>query len=163
MSDAKRKQIKKKVSAAASRNESRAEPKRADRAGEKAIELKDKAASFAREHPIALVAGGLAVGILVSSFFRGSPTRKAGRAIGRKTASLAAVVADLAIAYAQQAYEAAEEARRAGSDKLGELGGTVGDKARDWGEDAAEYAAGAAEAARKAGKSVGKSLRDRLH
>ena len=160
MSDAKRKQIKKKVSAAASRNESRAEPKRADRAGEKAIELKDKAASFAREHPIALVAGGLAVGILVSSFFKGSPTRKAGRAIGRKTASLAAVVADLAIAYAQQAYEAAEEARRAGSDKLG---GTVGDKARDWGEDAAEYAAGAAEAARKAGKSVGKSLRDRLH
>jgi hypothetical protein len=163
MSDAKRKQIKKKVSAAASRNESRAEPKRADRAGEKAIELKDKAASFAREHPIALVAGGLAVGILVSGFFKGSPTRKAGRAIGRKTASLAAVVADLAIAYAQQAYEAAEEARRAGSDKLGELGGTVGDKARAGGEDAAQYAAGAAEAARKAGKSVGKSLRDRLH
>lgn len=163
MSEAKRKEIKRKVSAAESRNEARAEPKPADRAGEKAIEMKDRLASFARQHPITTVAGGLAIGILVSSFFRGSPTRKAGRAIGRKTAGLGAIVAELAVAYAQRAYEAADEARRSGAGKLGELGDSVSDRARSFSEDAADYAASAAQAARKAGKSAGRSIRSRLH
>jgi hypothetical protein len=138
MTDAKRSEIKKKVSAAESRNEARAEPKSSNQGRGKTAPMNERLASFAKEHPIATVAGGLAVGILVSSFFRGSPTRKAGRAIGQKTATLAAVVADLAIAYAQQAYEAADEARRASADKLSELGGTMADKARDWSYDAAD-------------------------
>jgi ElaB/YqjD/DUF883 family membrane-anchored ribosome-binding protein len=163
MPDAKRNEIKNKVSAAKSRNQQRTEPTTSERAGERAIEVKDKFAAFAREHPIATVAGGLAVGVLVSSLFRGSPTRKAGRAIGKKTAGLAAIATELALAFAQQAYEAADEARRTGTDKLGELGGAVGDSARNLSEDAAEYAASAADAARKAGKSAFKSIRSRLN
>ena len=162
MTDAKRNEIKNKVSAAESRNEERAEPRMIDRTGEKAVELKDKFASFAKEHPIAMVAGGLAVGIVISSFFRGSPTRKAGRAIGKRTAGLAALAAELAIAYAQQAYEASEEARRAGAEKLSELSAAAGERARSLTGDAADYASGAADAARKAGKSVRKSIRNRL-
>lgn len=163
MTEAKRKEINKKVTEAQSRNQERAEPSIGDRAGDRAIEAKDKFISFAREHPIATVAGGLAIGILVSSLFRGSPTRKAGRAIGKKTAGLAAIAAELAVAYAQQAYEAADEARRAGADKLTDLGSTVGENARSLGEGAADYASGAAQAARKAGKSALKSVRNRLH
>jgi ElaB/YqjD/DUF883 family membrane-anchored ribosome-binding protein len=163
MPDTKRNEIKQKVTAAENRNEARAEPKAADSAGEKAVELKDKIGSFARQHPIAVMAGGLAVGILVSSFFRGSPTRKAGRAIGKKTAGLAAIAAELALAYAQQIYKAAEEARETGADQLGTLGETISDSARGLTEDAADYAAAAAEAARKTGKSAIKSIRSRLH
>ncbi|MBO0750314.1 MAG: hypothetical protein J2O44_07805, partial [Porphyrobacter sp.] len=96
MTDAKRKEIKRKIAAAESRIQARVEgPSLTDRVGEKAIEAKDKFAAFAREHPIATVAGGLAVGILVSSLFRGSPTRKAGRKLGKTAASLAAIAAEL--------------------------------------------------------------------
>jgi hypothetical protein len=163
MPDAKRHEIKRKVSAAQSRNEARAEPATSDRAGEKAVEAKDRMVAFVRAHPIATVAGGLAVGILVSSVFRGSPTRKAGKAIGRKTAGLAAIVADLAVTYAQQAYEAAEEARRAGAEKVDEWGDALGDGARGLSDGAAGYAASAAAAARKTRKSVGRSIRSRIH
>jgi len=163
MAETKRNQIKKKVSAAKSRNQSRATPTKADRASVQEPGVKDKFTAFAREHPIMTVAGGLAVGVLVSSFFRGSPTRKAGRALGKKGAGLAAIATELAIAFAQQAYAAADEARKAGADKLGDLSETMGDNARSLSADAADYAAGAANAARKAGKSAFKSLRSRLN
>jgi len=153
MTDAKRTQIKRKVAAAKTRNQARAEsPGLAARAGEKAIEAKDKFAGFAREHPIATVVGGLALGVLVSGLFRGSPTRKAGRKLGKKAASLAALGAELAIAYAQHAMEAASEAREAGAERLGH-----------WGEDAADYVAGARDTVRETGKSIGQAIRDRLN
>jgi hypothetical protein len=153
MTDAKRKNIKRKVTAAKSRNEARAEPASlTDRAGEKAIEAKDKFTAFAKSHPIATVAGGLAVGILVSGLFRGSPTRKAGKKIGTKAAGLAALATELAIAYGQSAMEKAGDAREAGADKLG-----------SWSEDAADYVASARAAARETGKSITQALRDRLN
>jgi hypothetical protein len=153
MTDAKRKEIKRKVAAAESRNEIRAEsPSLTDRAGEKAIEAKDKFAAFAREHPLATVAGGLAIGILLSSLFRGSPTRKAGEKIGRKAAGLAAIATEMAIAYAQSAMDAASEAREAGAEKLGE-----------WSEDATDYVASARATARDTGKSISQAIRDRLN
>jgi hypothetical protein len=153
MTEAKRSEIRQKVAAAEDRNQARAEgPSLADRAGERAIEAKDKFAAFAKEHPIATVAGGLAIGILVSSLFRGSPTRKAGRKLGEKAAGLAALATELAVTYAQSAIEAANEAREAGADKLG-----------SWSEDAADYLASAGAAARDTGKSFTQALRDRLN
>ena len=52
MPDTKRNQIKKKVSAAKSRNITRAEPRSAGRAGENASGAKGGFASFARDRPI---------------------------------------------------------------------------------------------------------------
>jgi hypothetical protein len=153
MAEAKRNQIRKKVAAAESRNQARAEaPSLTQRAGDKALEAKDKFTAFAREHPIATVVGGVAVGILVSSLFRGSPTRKAGRTLGRKAAGLAALGAELAVAYAQSAMEAASEAREAGAERLG-----------GWSEDAADYVASARDTVRETGKSIAEALRDRLN
>jgi len=153
MAEAKRNQIEKKVAAARSRNQSRAEaPGLPERAGERAIEAKDKLAAFAREHPIATVVGGVAIGVLVSGLFRGSPTRRAGKDLGKKAAGLAAIGAELALAYAQQAMEAAGEAREAGADALG-----------NWSEDAADYVASARETVRETGKSFAQALRDRLN
>jgi hypothetical protein len=153
MTEAKRSKIRRKVAAAKGRNEARAEaPSLTDRAGEKGIEAKDKFAAFAKQHPIATVAGGLALGILVSGLFRGSPTRKAGRKLGSKAAGLAALATELAVAYAHSAMEAAGEAREAGAEKLG-----------SWSEDAADYLASAGAAARDTGKSFTQALRDRLN
>ena len=153
MAEAKRSQIRKKVADAESRNRSRSEGTGlAGHAGEKAIEAKDKFAAFARQHPIATVAGGVAIGILVSGLFRGSPTRKAGKEIGKKAAGLAALGAELALAYTQHAMEAAGEAREAGAETLG-----------SWSEDAADYMSSARDSLRETGKSLTKALRERLN
>jgi len=153
MADAKRSNIRKKVTAAKSRNQSRAQaPSMTDRAGEKALAAKDKFTAFAKEHPITTVAGALALGVLVSGFFRGSPTRKAGKKLGQRAAGLAALATEIAVAYGQQAMEKAGEARETGADKLG-----------DWSEDAADYVASARAAARETGRSITKALRDRLN
>jgi hypothetical protein len=164
MTEAKRKEIKQKVAAAESRNQARSQPPSLpERAGEKAIEAKDKFTAFARQHPIATVAGGLAIGVLVSSLFRGSPTRKAGKKIGQKTAAWAGIAAELALAYAQQAMETAKDARDAGAETLGDWGGSLSKGAHDLGEDAADYVASARASARETGKSIRQALRDRLN
>ena len=75
------------------------------------IEAKDKFTAFAKKHPIATLAGGLAVGILVSGLFGGSPTRKAGKKLGKSAAGLAALATELAVAYAQSAMEATADTR----------------------------------------------------
>jgi hypothetical protein len=157
MAEAKRSQIRKKVIASESRNKARAAtPTLSERAGETALEAKDKFTAFARKHPIATVAGGIAVGILVSGFFRGSPTRKAGRELGKRAASLAAIGTELAIAYAQHAMEAASEARQTGAETLG-----------SWSDEAAEYLSDASESVRESvregGRSLKQALRDRLN
>jgi hypothetical protein len=164
MPDAKRKNIKRKVTAAKSRNQARAEPPSfADRAGERAVEAKDKFTAFAKKHPITTVAGGLALGILVSGFFRGSPTRKAGKQLGKKAAGFAALATELAIAYGQQAMGKAGEARQAGSETLSGWSDSLSKGAHDLMEDAPDYVAGARATARKTGKAITQALRDRLN
>ena len=67
------------------------------------------------------------------------------------------------MAYAQQAWDASEDARRTGATRLDKLGDTIGKNARGLGEDAAGYAASARAAARSKGKSVTRALRSRMH
>ncbi len=162
MADAKRKTLKQKVEAGQARNRAQTENTTTifDRAGEAAIEAKDQFAAFAKKHPIATVAGGVAVGILIAGLFKGP--RRAAMKGGSKAAGLAAVGAELALAYAQQAMEAASEAGRAAAPKLERFG----DNARSAGRDAAHRAGDAGEAAlsatREAGRRLGKAIRNRI-
>ena len=87
MTDAKRQQIKTKVAAGQARHRDMGRTTIVDRAGEAAIEAKDKFVAFAKEHPVATVAGGLALGILVSGLFKRSPTRRIGNAAARRAGS----------------------------------------------------------------------------
>lgn len=132
-------------------------------ASELAADARDKFTSFAREHPLAVVAGGLAAGVLISALFKRSPTRK----LGGKAAGLAALGAEVALGYVQQAMESAGQAGRAGADKLDDLGDTLGGKARGLQRGASHLASGASDqariAARKAGKKIGKAIRDRMN
>src|SRR5690606_40295466 len=122
MSDADRTQLKKKVEDGQARHADLGRTTIVDRAGEAAIEAKDKFVAFAKEHPVATVAGGLALGILISGLFKRSPTRRLGSKAGKSAASVAALGAELALAYAQQAMDAANAAGREGAHKLREFG-----------------------------------------
>lgn len=161
MADAKRTQLRNKVAAGEARNQDRGRTTILDRAGERAIEAKDKFTEFAKEHPVATIAGGVAVGVLIAALFKG-PRRAAARG-GSKAAGLAAIGAELALAYAQQAIEAAGEAGKAGAKRLDGLG----ESARDAGRDAAERAGDAGGAAlavtRAAGKRLSKAIRNRIN
>ena len=165
MTDAKRQTLKDKVAAGQARNRDLGRTTIVDRAGEKAIETKDRFVEFAREHPVATVAGGVALGVLVSGLFKRSPTRKLGRKAAKRAGAIAALGAEFALAYAQQAMSAANEAGREGAHKLGELGETVGDGARSTGraalDRAGELSDTAREVTRDAGRRLGKALRAR--
>jgi len=163
MPEAKRTQLKKKVAAGQARNKAKTENTTTvfDRAGEAAIEAKDKFTAFAKEHPIATVAGGVALGVLIAGLFK-APRRAAMKG-GSKAAGLAAIGAELALAYAQQAMEAAGEAGKAGAKRLDGFG----DTARSVGQDAAHRASDAGETAmavtREAGKRLSKAIRSRIN
>jgi len=163
MTDAKRQTLKEKVEAGQARNRAKTENTTTifDRAGEAALEAKDKFTAFAKEHPIATVAGGVAVGVLIAAMFKG-PRRVAAKG-GSKAAGLAAIGAELALAYAQQAMEAANEAGRAAAPRLEKFG----DTAKNVGRDAAHRAGDAGETAltvtREAGRRLGKAIRNRIN
>ena len=152
MAEAKRQQIKQKVAAGVARNNDRGRTTIVDRMGERAIEAKDRFAEFAKEHPIATVTGGIAVGILVSGLFKRSPTRK----MGERASKLAAIGAELAAAYAAQAFAATEDSRKAATDKLGDLGET----ALKYGKSGSETAT---EVARTAGKRIARAIHGRFN
>ena len=163
MADNKRTALKQKVEAGQARNRAKTENTTTifDRAGEAALEAKDKFTAFAKEHPIATVAGGVAVGVLIAAMFKG-PRRVAAKG-GSKAAGLAAIGAELALAYAQQAMEAANEAGRAAAPRLEKFG----DTAKNVGRDAAHRAGDAGETAltvtREAGRRLGKAIRNRIN
>jgi hypothetical protein len=163
MTDAKRAQLKDKIAAGEARHRDLGRTTIVDRAGEAAIEAKDKFVAFAKEHPVATVAGGLAIGILISGLFKRSPTRRLGSRAGKAAAGVAALGAEFALAYAQQAMDAANVAGREGAHKLGELGDTVGSTARSTGRAAADRAGELADIARDAGDRLGKALRSRIN
>src|SRR5437868_2250102 len=156
MAEAKRQQIQKKVAAGVKRNNDRGRTTVVDRVGERALEAKDRFTEFAKEHPITTIAGGVALGFLVSSLFRGSPTRKLGKQAGKQASKLASVGAELAMAYAAQALAASEPARKEAADKLGELGET----ALKYGKTGSETAT---EVARTAGKRIARAIHGRFN
>jgi ElaB/YqjD/DUF883 family membrane-anchored ribosome-binding protein len=163
MPDAKRQTLKQKVAAGQARNKAKTENTTTilDRAGEAAIEAKDRFTAFAKEHPIATVAGGVAVGVLIAAMFKG-PRRAAVKG-GSKAAGLAALGAELALAYAQQAMEAANEAGKAGAKRLDGFGETARSASRDAAHRASDAGEAALSVTREAGKRLSKAIRNRIN
>lgn len=111
-------------------------------------------ADIAREHPGLVLAGGLAVGLLVGALI---PRRKGGRLL-RNAASLAAVAGELALAFGEQTREKAEGAR----DRIVDLSHKAGSAGRRAAHTGLEKGDEAREAglrlARKAVKAVARRL-----
>ncbi len=71
---------------------------------------------LARDYPILIVLGGLAVGVLAASLL----PRGAARRLATRAAALAAVAGELGVTFGHQAYDKAGDAARDGREKLGE-------------------------------------------
>lgn len=141
MTETKRQEIKDRITLAQARNDERDGQPLSEVIGEKAVAAKDNFTAFAREHPLATVAGGLAIGVLISAMFKNSPTRKAGRYAGARAAGLATLGSEMASAFAHSVMERASDARQAGADLA---------------EDAADSARSTA---RTIGQTIARSLR----
>ncbi|RKF18360.1 hypothetical protein D6851_14565 [Altericroceibacterium spongiae] len=158
MSDSQRKDIKEKVEVAEARNQSKALTL-SERVGEKTIEGKDRFLRFAKDHPVALIGGGIVLGVAISALFPRSPTRR----LGGKAAGLAVSAADLAMAYAVKARAAAKDAALDSGDLLEDMSDSLGDTASHLRRDAHYYADTALGSARSfsrdARKNLGRTLR----
>ncbi|BBC72758.1 conserved hypothetical protein [Altererythrobacter sp. B11] len=163
MTEAKRQQIKHKVEAGQARLNARTDPTLGERVSEKAAATRDQVTAFAKDHPIAIVAGGLAAGVLISALFKGSPTRRLALKAGGKASGLATLGTEMALAYAAKAMAATESAREASADTLEDAGDMVGQSARRMRREAELYAAEAADTARiatrKARKAISRAIR----
>lgn len=156
--DAKRQEIKERIAAAQARNDARSGDSMMDRVSEKAGEAREGFTAFAKEHPVATVAGGVALGVLISTMFKNSPTRKAGRVAGAKAAGLAAIGTEVALAFAQQMLEASAQVKQAGADKLEDVGDALGDSARHVKPGVSYHAGEASDTARSTARDVGKTI-----
>jgi hypothetical protein len=167
MNVVKHNEIKDQIAAGEARMRAREESTLLDRAGERAIEAKDGFTQFAKDHPIAVVAGGLALGVLISGMFRNSPTRKAGRVAAARTSDAAAVGSQLAASWFAQALSAAGEARRAGADQLSDLGDGISVASRKARREAGhlthEAGASAREFKRDALQLIDRAISNRKH
>lgn len=151
MTDKRRQQLKAKVSAGEARNRARESS-----LAERAAQMRDDALDLARDHPLLVVAGGLAVGFAVSLLFRKSPTRKATKKAAKKTSGLATLAVQLALPLVQQALSGARDAGHDGFGRLEGFGAAAGERARTLGRQAAERAAGT-------GHRIAKAVRSRAH
>lgn len=156
MSDSKREEIKARIAAAQAREEARAGQSLAVRAQETASEATDAVTGFVRKHPIASAAGGVALGILIASMFKG-PRRAAAKG-GAKAAGLAAMGAEIASGFAAQMLDDAAALGREGARRAEDAVDTAGDKARSVGRSASHSAGDVADAARIARRETGKAI-----
>jgi hypothetical protein len=160
VTDSKRQQLKAKVAKGQARLRER------QTWAERAAQARDTALDLARDHPLLVVAGGLALGFLVSTLFKRSPTRKLAGEVAeqaergaRKGGRLVWMAAEFALPFVQQALVSATETGRTGRDKLGDFGEAAGDRARKLGREATSRAEDTLEAARGAGRRFAKAVR----
>lgn len=154
----KRQEIKDRITAAQERQATRDGGSITQVISEKAVQARDGVTGFAREHPVAAIAGGLAVGVLISAMFKNSPTRKAGRYAGARAAGVAALGSEIAASLVQHVIEGTSAARSTTAEKLDDTGqalsGSVNSARRSIGH------AGDAmrETAREVGKAIARSM-----
>ena len=130
----KRAELKEKIEAAEKRN--------ADRSfGDYARDAADGATSFVKEHPIATVFGGLALGAIVASLLPG-PGRRVRKKASARGAVVAGALADLALTYGTRFMTGAEKAAKAGQDRVGDLGETISETARSASKSASKAVTG---------------------
>ncbi|WEK47098.1 MAG: hypothetical protein P0Y56_02090 [Candidatus Andeanibacterium colombiense] len=116
MSDAKRTTLRERIEAGQARQAKRTGP---------ASGPIDKLTAVAKEHPLLVVLGGIAVGVAVSTLIPRSPTRR----LSRNALGFLTTVAELGIAYGRQALDAADDASQPTRERLGDFGGSLLDSA----------------------------------
>jgi ElaB/YqjD/DUF883 family membrane-anchored ribosome-binding protein len=150
--DAKLEQIRQRVDQASTRN--------ARRLAERAGEARDSAAAFVAEHPLATVAGGIAVGALIAAVLpRRSKRDKAGAKATAKPAAWIGILAQAGLAIAERSVKSARKARRAGQRSLEHLGDRVSDGTAGLRKEIGRFAEETAGNVRNAGQQASQQAR----
>ncbi|RXZ66209.1 hypothetical protein [Pelagerythrobacter rhizovicinus] len=128
-----------------------------------AREARDNATAFVKEHPVATVVGGVAIGVIVASLVPG-PGRRMRKKATRRGSALAAMATEIGLAYGASLIDSLGNAARASGDRLEDLGDAIGDGARDLRRQAGFQGSAAGEGARRltreAGKKTSRKVRD---
>ena len=168
MSDEKAERIRSKISASQARSRGDAAPRKAKptprkrASGESGFIEKAMA-----DHPLALLAGSMVLGVIAASLL----PRSWGSKLGSRMLGLATVAGELGAVYGTKALSAAAEGARTGQDKLEDLGEVLADQGSDArrkaielgtlaGKRAIELAGVAAKNARDAGDGAIKAISD---
>ncbi|VVT15247.1 hypothetical protein [Erythrobacter sp. EC-HK427] len=152
----KREEIKARIAAAEAREAQLSEQSLATRAADSAADAGEAFTTFVKKHPVASAAGGVLLGILIASAFKGP--RQAAIRGGAKAASLATIGAEIASGFASQLMDDASELGREGARRAEDLTDVAGDRARSLKRSAAHKVGDAADAARIARRETGKAL-----
>ena len=139
--DAKREELRRRIEAGQARNEERG-------IGDYAKSAADSATTFAKEHPIAAVAGAIAIGLAI-----GAVTRPGRRAV-RRGSTLAALAGEAALAYAAGLASDAGDLFDNGRDRAVGASDRAGTRARSLSRLARARAANAADEAALSGRSL---------
>ena len=105
---------------------------------------------------MATVAGGLVIGVLIAAMFKGP--RRAAMQGGARAAGLAAIGSEIALAFAGQMLESAQDAGRGGARKLDALGDSLGESARSLRSGTSDRLGDARDVAQTASHSAGRRL-----
>jgi len=154
--DSKREEIKARIAAAEEREARRGGTSLATTASETASDAANAFTSFVKEHPFAAAAGGVALGVLVASMFKG-PRQVAVRG-GTKAIGLATIGAEIASGFAAQLMDDATDLGREGARRAEDFSDTAGDKVRSARRSASHKAGDVADAARIARRETGKAI-----
>lgn len=160
-----RQELREKIAAGEARLEERS-------LGDYARNARDSATGFVREHPIATVGAALAFGIVLAAILPGPGrrlTKRVGGQVSDRATALAAIAAELGVAYGSSLMGAASSAARTGQDRLEDLGDSIGDSARSIRRETSHRAAKVGDSAailkrdvsRKAGRAA-RDLRSRI-
>lgn len=127
---AKAKRIKAKIAASTERSSGKAPPRSDATRKEKVRPENDERSLFTRtleDHPLALLAGGVALGAVAAALVPASVTRK----LGSRAFGLAALIGEATALYGGKALEKGSQAARASQDRLEDLGETAADYSAD--------------------------------
>ena len=116
-----------------------------------AREAAKQATDFAKQHPVATVAGAVTLGLII-----GAMTRP-GRRLTRRGGALAVFASDAAIAYGLRMFDNAGVAARHAGDRLADAGNAMGTQARHLRRDAMYQAEEAGDAVRAASRKVSRT------
>ncbi len=149
----KREELRGKIEASEARNAERS-------LGDYASDVRDGATNFVKDHPVATIVGGVALGILVAGFTR--PGRRIGRRAGERAGDTLATLAEIGLVYGTGLFDRASDAARATGDRLEDFGDSIGDRTRSLRRKAEYRAASAGDSARIASRGLGKKGRRTL-
>ena len=144
-----------------------AEKRQAERSlADQARDVRDTALGFVRDHPIGTVGAALAFGVLLAAIIPGPGrrlTKRVGTRVSNRAAPLAALAAEMGLAYASSLGDFAANAVRTSQDTLEDIGESLGNTTRDVRRAvthrAAETTDGAASLSRKVKKTAGAASR----